>query len=259
MSKERLPADNPTSALFDLAEQMAENYRKISYLKYYAYLFVGFGIILLVILLIASLASQNIAGVIITLAIIIACIMFLRLVIFTIHFLDDFYSNFEAIKLVRDIDPIPKLPVGSSPIERLEAYLKNQDPIIAREMRLGLDIQKELELGGKKWSMVISRRAKSFKHPGFLTLVRKLPAEPTMANFIQLEKDLELVNKQFIHPNRVIVLCKALANYDGISDDLYSYLTEKSHFILYNGKKMFYKLQLFMETSGRYEIIPLIP
>jgi hypothetical protein len=68
-----------------------------------------------------------------------------------------------------------------------------------------------------------------------------------------------LVINHFMPPNRMIILCRATIKYDGISDDLYSYLTEKSHFILKNGKKMHYKLQLFVETGGRYEIIPLIP
>jgi hypothetical protein len=261
MSSDKLPADNPTSALFDLAEQMADNYRKISYLKYYAYVFILISIILLIVLLVASVASQNFAGVIITLAIIISGVMLLRLVIFTIKFLDDFHSNFEAIKLVREIDPLPKIPRGKTIVDRLEAYLKNDDPIISRELRIGMELHRDHDLGAKRWSLALFRRDKSFGFgpKGFLILVSKVAKTPKLADFIKLEKDLEAVMKQFMAPNRVILLCKANIKYDGISDDLYSYLTEKSHYILKNGNKVFYKLQLFVETEGRYEIIPLIP
>jgi hypothetical protein len=259
MSSEKLPADNPTSALFDLAEEMAENYRKISYLKYYAYIFILVSIILLVVLLAASMASQNFAGVIITFAIIISGIMLLRLVIFTIQFLDDFYSNFEAIKLVREIDPLPKLATGKTPVDRLEAYLKNNDPIISRELKTGFELQKNYAAGGTKWSLALFRKPKFMGPKGFLILANKITTLPKLSDFIKLEADLEAVMNQFMVPDRVIILCQASAKYDGISDDLYSYLTDKSHFLLKNGKKLQYKLQLFVETAGRYEIIPLIP
>ena len=41
MKKKLPPSDNPTSAIFDLAEHMSDNYNKVIYLKYYAFIFIG--------------------------------------------------------------------------------------------------------------------------------------------------------------------------------------------------------------------------
>ena len=94
MKKERIPSDNPTSALFDLAEHMADNYYKVISIKYYAYAFIGITLILLIILSFSFLAQGNIAFVVILLALIISGIMLLRLIVFTKNFLADFTLYF---------------------------------------------------------------------------------------------------------------------------------------------------------------------
>jgi hypothetical protein len=259
MMKDRLPADNPTSAIFDLAEQMASNYNKIRYLKYYAYAFVGITLIFLIILSIYSLVVGNVALFIILVALIIAGLMLLRLVIFTKNFLEDFDKNFRAINQVREIDPLPKVPHGNTPLDRIEVYLKHHDPAISRELKLGVEMTKEFRLGNTTWDLAVHRKSRTLGPEGHLTLIRYEKGKLKMKHFINLEKDLEAFAPGNLIPERVIILHKAPANYDGISDDLYSYLTEKSHYILKNGKKYLVKLQLFVESAGRYEIIPLIP
>jgi hypothetical protein len=259
MKKKIPPADNPTSAIFDLAEHMSDNYERITYLKYYAYIFISITIILLVILSIFFLIQGNIPIFIIIIAIIISGIMLLRLVIFTISFLDDFNTNFIAIKNVREIDPIPKIPKGKNQIERLEIYLKNHDPGTKNEIKNGFESARNHMIDNIKWPLVLYRQPRSFGLKGFLTVVQVVKKAPKMADFIKFEKDLEQTAKEYMIPNRAILLCKAPMNYDGISDDLYSYLTEKNHYIMKNGNRISYKLQLFVETEGRYEIIPLIP
>jgi len=259
MIKDRLPADNPTSAIFDLADQMASNYNKIRYLKYYAYVFVGITLIFLIILSIYFLVIGNIAFFIILIALIIAGLMLLRLVIFTKNFLEDFDKNFRAIKQVREIDPLPKVPHGKTPLDRLEIYLKHHDPAISRELKLGVEMIKNFKLGTTTWDLAVHRKARTLGPQGHLTLIKYEKAKLKMKQFINLEKDLESFAVGNHLPERVIILHNAPDNYDGISDDLYSYLTEKSHYILKNGRKYLVKLQLFVESSGRYEIIPLIP
>ncbi len=259
MNKKIPPADNPTSAIFDLAEHMSDNYNKVIYLKYYAFIFIGITIILLIILSIVFLIQRNIPLFIIIIAIIISGIMLLRLVIFTINFLDDFNTNFIAIKNVREIDPMPKVPKGKNQIERLEIYLKNQDPGTKNEIKNGFETARNHMLGNMKWPLALFRLPRSFGPKGFLTVVQVVKKVPKMADFIKFEKALEQTANEYMIPNRAILLCKAPAKYDGISDDLYSYLTEKNHYIVKNNNRIAYKLQLFVETTNRYEIIPLLP
>ncbi len=253
------PSDNPASAMFDLADQMVDNYSKIKYIKYYAYIFITISLILLFLLSIYIISEGNVAFFIILLALIISGIMLLRLIIFTKNFLDDFDKNFNAIKMVRDIDPLPKVPIGRTSIKRFENYLKNQDPTVTREIKLGLEIIKNFKLEKTKWDLAVLRRPRSFGPRGHLTLIKREKGKLQMKQFIDLEKELETLAKEALFPERIIILNKAPDNYDGISDDLYSYLTEKSHYIIRNGRKQMIKLQLFVETHGRYEIIPLIP
>jgi hypothetical protein len=259
MSKEKLPADNPTIALFDLAEHMSNNYHKILYIKTYAYLFIGITLILLILLSFTLLGEGNIAFFIIFIALIISGIMLLRLIVFTKDFLNDFDTNFRAIKMVRDIDPLPKVPRGASQVERFEVYLKNYDPSVAAELKNGLDIKRNMKVGNSTWSIVMSRRARTFGPQNYLLLARVIKGKPKLADFLKLEKDLDIVTQQLMIPTRTIILAEGPKNYNGISDDLYSYLTEKSHYILRNGKKIPLRLQLFVEHNGRYEIIPLLP
>ena len=222
MMKDRLPADNPTSAIFDLADQMASNYDKIRYLKYYAYVFVGITLLFLIILSIYSLVVGNVALFIILIALIIAGLMLLRLVIFTKNFLEDFDKNFRAIKQVRDIDPLPKVPRGKTPLDRLEAHLKNHDPAISRELRLGVELAKGFRLGTTSWDLAVHRKARTLGPEGHLTLIRYEKGKLKMKQFINLERDLEAFTVGNLLPERVIFLHKAPDNYDGISDDLYS-------------------------------------
>ena len=258
-SKERIPADNPTTAVFDLAEHMADNYYKVIYIKYYAYIFIGITLFLLIILTFSFMAQGNIALVIIMLAVIISGLMLLRVIIFTKNFLDDFNTNFQAIQQVRDIDPLPKVPHGKTALARLESYLKTDDPAISRELKLGLELHQNFSLRNTTWDLGAQRLPQTFGPKGSLTLVRLEKGTLKMKNFIKLETDLESLAGEPLLPERVILLNRASDKYDGISDDLYSYLTEKNHYILKNGKKHQVKLQLFVEHSGRYEIIPLLP
>jgi hypothetical protein len=259
MAKDKLPADNPTSGLFDLAEHMSDNYAKVKHLKYYAYIFVGITILFLIIISLLLLAEGNVGLFIIFIALVICGLMMLRLVAFTIHFLDDFDTNFRAIKLVREIDPLPKIPEGDTSLERLEKYLKNDDPLLADQLKNDIEIKPDFRVNDTSWSLAFIRQGRMFGPESYLMLVRKVKGEPKLGNFILLEKNLETVSNQFMFPNRTIILCKAPKKYDGISDDLYSYLTEKTHYIVKSGKKQPIKLQLFVENEGRYEIIPLLP
>ena len=259
MTKDRAPADNPTSALFDLAEHMANNYHKILYIKYYAYIFIGITILLLVLLSFYLFTQGNFAFLVILIALVICGFMLLRLILFTKNFLDDFDTNFRAIKLVRDIDPLPSIPTGKTRVERLEKYLKTSDPAILLEIKDGLEFKRNFNIGNKFWSLVIFRKPKSFGSKGYLLLVSSFKGEPKLGDCISLEKELATVAKQLLMPDRVIILYHAPANYDGISDDLYAYLTEKNHYIYHGGKNKAFKLQLFVEHAGKYEIIPILP
>jgi hypothetical protein len=259
MPKDKLPADNPTSGLFDLAEHMSDNYSKVKHLKYYAYVFVGITLLFLIILSILLLAEGNVGLFIIFLALVICGVMMLRLVAFTIHFLDDFDTNFRAIKLVRDIDPLPKIPQGETGLDRIEKYLKHDDPLLVDQQKDGFEVKHNYRIRDTSWPLVFIRQGRLFGPENYLMLVREIKGEPKLGNFILLEKNLETVANEFMFPDRTIILCKAPKKYDGISDDLYSYLTEKSHYIVKNGKKQSIKLQLFVEQEGRYEIIPLLP
>ena len=83
MAEERIPAENPTQALFDLAGEMADNYHKIRYIKIYAYLFLGFTLLGLFLLIIAVTAEGNYALALIFAALLVSGAVLLRLLIFT--------------------------------------------------------------------------------------------------------------------------------------------------------------------------------
>ncbi len=258
MAEKRTPADNPASALFDLADEMSANYEKIRYIKYYAYLFVGLTLLLLLVLFISTLAQGNTAGAAISLALIICGLILLRLVVFTKNFLDDFHTNFKVISRVREIDPLPKVPEGKNLVERFERYLRKGDPVIKEQLGKGAEVIRGMNYGGMSWPLAAVRRPK-FLGPGkYLALVWKGGGKPSMADLVRVQKAAAHPGSDF-PPDQIILLYRAPGTYDGLSDDLYTYLTEKVHTIPAGGKESQLKLQVVVECDRRYEIIPLLP
>ncbi len=253
------PADNPTTALFDLAEMMSDNYRRLRHINLFAYFFIGITLLLLLVVTLALAIEGNVGIALIGVALILSGLVLLRLILFTKRFLEDFNQNFDAIRLVRDLDPIPPVPEGRTALARLERYLKETDPSVRLEMEDGAEIVKDRKLGDGEWPLVVIRRSRPFRPPAHLTLVRRGKRIPAMVDFIGIEKDLESVARAEFPPDRAILLYKAPDDYDGISDDLYTFLTGKEHTVISGGKKHRVRLQIFIEHKGRYEIIPLLP
>ena len=96
MATDKLPADNPASGLFDLAEHMSDNYRKVKYLKYYAYIFVGITLLLLVIIALLLVAEGNIGIFIMFLALIICGVMII-VVRYTSRYFSILYHEYKLI------------------------------------------------------------------------------------------------------------------------------------------------------------------
>lgn len=254
------PADNPTTALFDLAQEMADNYYKIRFVKQYAYVFLGVLLLFLGVLVFYFFLSDNLALAIISLALFISTLMLFRLIMFIKYFLDHFDRNFRAIRMVTEVDPLPALPGGKSPRERMKRYLEEKDPECSRELGRGAKAVMGYRLGGDRWDVGIHRPGKLFSKPGYLVLAAMMEGEPCLKDFLELEKRMERALNAAGHPpDRAIMAYRAAGDYDGVSEDLYAYLTEKEHFLVQKGKKVRLRIQLFVETGGRYEIIPLLP
>ncbi len=259
MAEERIPAENPTQALFDLAGEMADNYHKIRYIKIYAYLFLGFTLLGLFLLIIAVTAEGNYALALIFAALLVSGAVLLRLLIFTKNFLDHFDKNFRAIRKVYDTDPMPQIPKGRNLIDRIGSYLRDADPetsyVVKKEGRL----LKDFNSGNVTWPLAVRRIKKFFGRDSYLLLVDRKSEVPSMKDLVVLEKKIEETVKKGAVPDRIICVCKSGRDYDGITDDLYVYLTEKEHRISVSGKSKRIKMQLFLEVGDRYEIIPLLP
>ncbi len=260
MKENRPPAENPTTALYDLAQEMADNYYKVRYVKAYAYAFLGIILFILVVLFVAFLSDGNLALGIISLALFISGLMLLRVILFMREFLGHFDKNFRAIRLVYEADPLPPVPDGKSPAGRLRTYLSEHDPESSREVERDATSCLGYVYGGSKWDVAVHRPKKFLGKPPYMALATLGKGDPNLKDFIELEKKLEkAITGGGWPPNRAIIAYRAPKEYDGVSEDLYSYLTEKEHFVLQKGKKVRLRIQLFVETGGKYEIIPVLP
>ncbi|MDE1819891.1 MAG: hypothetical protein KGJ23_04695 [Euryarchaeota archaeon] len=259
--------EDPISAIFDLSDRvaaMAPTARRMYWANMVIALFWTF---LTLIVLVTGLRTNAV----------LALIGFLGfgLGLFALYLLretDRFFRGFVArhrtIRLVRDAEPIVKIPEGRTPIERLahhfstsnekvgEALRENPDrlryqkswPVKGRDVKFDLAIAKP---GGFRWGLT------GGGNPGFVLLARVGPETVQLSDLQQMEVDLRAIAGRL--PGRVARCVLLRPKGTPLSHEVYEYATGHPS-VLRKGLHS-YRVSTEIVTEnpdGTYEFVPVV-
>lgn len=258
--------ENPISAIFELADDVNKEAPKIRKLVTYATIFIGFWLLLDFILILATIGSNPLIGIIL--------IGFFILGIATIALirqLNDFFKYYamrhNVILAVRDADPVLYVPKGNTPLDRLRSYLGARNPEMMRSL---FSAQSPIVLRGKSGLMYQFDLQVSVDHgilwgffgmgyPGYQLFVKLFNAAPRVEDLTAMKRAVEDVCASTrMPPSRVIALWTRAKDQD-LSEAAYEMLTGSSIQFIHMGRTFISSMELVIENEdGTYEFIPFI-
>lgn len=258
--------ENPISAIFELADDVNKEAPKIKKIVTYSTVFIGFWLLLDFILILATISSNPLIGIIL--------IGFFILGIATlalIRQLNDFFKYYamrhNVILSVRDADPVLYVPKGTTPVDRLRSYLGSRNPDMMRPLfsapspmvmrgRSGLMYQFDLYVSsdhGILWGFF------GMGYPGYQLFVKQFVAAPRVEDLTAMKRGVEDVcSTTRMPPSRVIALWTRAKDQE-LSEAAYDLLTGSSIEYNHMGRKYVSTVELIIENEdGTYEFIPFL-
>ncbi len=259
--------EDPISAIFDLSDRvagMAPTARRM----YWANLLISiFWILLMLVLLAVGLATSGLLAFVsvLGLALGVVAVLLLRE---TDRFFRGFVARHRTIRLVRDAEPIVKIPEGRTPIERLAHYFATSSTKVGEALRENPDrlrYQVSWDVRGRpvKFDLAIARPA-GFRwgltgggEPGFLLLARLGPENVGLQDLQQLEVDLQGISSRF--PSQLVRLVLLRPKGTALAQEVYEYAVGHPA-ILHKGLRTYrVNTEIITENpDGTYEFVPLV-
>jgi hypothetical protein len=259
--------EDPISSIFDLSDrvaQMAPTVRRLY--RYTAVILVLWIIIMAIVTLFTFGSNLLIAG----LAIVgfIVGVIALSLLRQTDAFFRGFVQRHRAIRLVREADPVVKIPEGRTPIERLTRYLVEENPTVARLVHdHGNAVRYRITLAGRgrsvPFDLVIERPGSWFARvlgtgdPGFAVVARLAPAPVALADLQRIEADVVESRSSFRGAPRRLILLRPQPS--PLPEEAYEYAV--GHPVVLGGRLARHRASLEVITEnpdGTYDFVPRV-
>ncbi len=262
----RSPAgvEDPISATFDLADQVAEMAPVVRRLyRYTAVILVAWIAIMAFVALIGLrdpwLTVLAVLG-------LIAGLIALTLLRRTDRFFRGFVRRHRMIHLIRDADPVSRVPEGRTPIERLARYLAQSNERVEawlKESPNALQYRVALPAGGRTvpFDLAVVRpgsalfRAIGRGDPGFAILARGGPEAPTVEDLRRLEADGAAAAARL--PGQLVRLILLRPRPVPLPEDVYEYAVGHPFEVRRGFATGRVALQVITENpDGTYEFVP---
>ncbi len=262
----RSPAgvEDPISATFDLADRVAEMAPVVRRLyRYTAAILIAWIAIMAFVALIGLrdpwLTVLAILG-------LVAGVIALTLLRRTDRFFRSFVQRHRMIHLVRDADPVSRVPEGRTPIERLARYLAQSNERVERwlaENPGALQYRVTLPAGGRTvpFDLAIVRpggalyRAVGTGDGGFAILARGGPEAPTLEDLRRLESDAAAAAARL--PGRLVRVILLRARPVPLPEEVYEYAVGHPFEVRRGLSVGRVALQVITENpDGTYEFVP---
>jgi hypothetical protein len=258
--------ENPISAIFELADDVNKEAPRIKKIVTYSTVFIGFWLLLDFILILATIGTNPLIGIIL--------IGFFILGIATlalIRQLNDFFKYYamrhNVILSVRDADPVLYVPKGTTPLDRLRSYIGARNPDMMRSLfsapspvvlrgRSGLMYQFDLYVSadhGLLWGLL------GMGYPGYQLFVKQFSEAPRAEDLVAMKRAVEDVcTGTRMPPSRVMVLWNRSKDQE-LSEAAYELLTGSSLEFSHMGRRYASTMELVIENEdGTYEFIPFV-
>ncbi|UCH89185.1 MAG: hypothetical protein JSV49_00620 [Thermoplasmata archaeon] len=265
--------ENPLSAIFDLADDVSVHSRYVKGMVWYAIIFMIFWMFFNLILVLQTLNQGNLGLFTLLLGILISGFLAIWLIMRTHIFFKYFTHRYTGIKTVRDSEqPVP-IPKGATVEDRYLKYLQKTHPPLEKLLKRTPGVLKRpaslTDKSGNRYEFDIylslppSTSWKLFRMggPGYGLFIKRNKGKPKLADILDLKKSVQnIAEAHDIVPSRVVLLNKFPGHYNGLSDDLYSFLVREEFKINLRGKTFYPVIQVVGETAeGYYDFTPLVP
>jgi hypothetical protein len=191
--------EDPISATFDLSDRVAQLAPTVRRMYRYTATILLIWIVIMALLILIGLGGSLVLSLLAVLGLV-AGVIALTTLRETDRFFRAFVQRHRIIRLLREADPVSKIPEGRTPIERLARYLADSSDRVetaVREdpgrLRLRVSLPARPAAVAFDLALVVQGRwpggRLGFGDPGFAVLARSGPDAPTVADLDRLSRD----------------------------------------------------------------------
>lgn len=260
--------EDPIAAIFDLSDRVAQMAPRIRQMYLVNLVIVVIWILVMVLLLLVGGASHNVAlGLLAFIGLLLGIGAF-WLLRETNRFFRGFVARHRTIRLVRDAEPIVKVPEGRTPIERLAHYLSTSNENVGEALRENPDrlryqmswkarereVKFDLALarpGGFRWSWT------GGGYPGFVVLGRLGGEDISVADLQQLETDLRALQGRLPGQVARCILLRPRGN--PLAQQVYEYAVGHPVMLRKGWHRYRVNTEIITESAdGTYDFVPVV-
>ncbi|MCI4369493.1 MAG: hypothetical protein L3K09_08030 [Thermoplasmata archaeon] len=259
--------EDPISAIFDLSDRAAQMAPIVRRLYRYAAVILVIWLIIMAVVMISTLRGPVFLFVLAGAGFLIGFIA-LQLLRQTDRFFRDFVQRHRLIRMVREADPITKIPEGRTPVERLTRYLAASNPgvdTLLKETPAALRYRISLHAGKREvpFELVLGKpsdmtwRLFGFGNPGFAILARLAPDPLPIEELRRMEADALAVQEELEGaPSRLILL---RSHPSPLSEDAYEYAVGHPVIVRHRFGQTRATLEVITENpDGTYDFVPQV-
>ena len=258
--------EDPISAIFDLSDRAAAMAPVVRRLYRYTagILVVWFAI--MIVLILVGLASGGLLS-FLALAGLAAGVIAFGLLRQTDRFFRDFAQRHRWIRLVRDVDPVAKVPEGRTPVERLARYLAASNPTVDAWLKQdpsALRYRAQLPAGDHEvaFDLLLVRpasgiwRAVGRGDAGFAVLARLGGESPTVDDLRRLEADAVAASRSGLGARLARVILLRVGG-PPLPEVVYEYAVGHPVELARGGSPSRVTLEIITENpGGTYDFVP---
>jgi hypothetical protein len=259
--------EDPISAIFDLSDRVAQMAPRVRQMYWLSMVIVVFWVLLMLILLADGLAHSGALAILAFIGLGLGLLAG-ALLVQTNRFFRGFVARHRTIRLVRDAEPIVKVPEGRTPIERLAHYLSASNEKVGESLRenpdrlryqvswkaKGGDVKFDLAIakpGGFRWSWT------GGGEPGFALLARVGPESVKVDDLKKLEADLRSIVPRL--PGQLARLILLRPKGSPLAEEVYEYAV--GHPVMLRKALRRYRVNTEIITEGAdgtYDFVPVV-
>ena len=257
--------EDPISAIFDLADRAAGMAPTVRRMYRYTATIVVVWIVLMAFVTIGTLGGAPWLAILSFIGLIVG-VLALGLLRQTDRFFGAFVVRHRSIRLLRDADPVVKVPEGRTAIERLARYLAASNPAIEAWVRTdsgAIRYRVTLPAPGREvpFDLVLQRPGSSFWRtfgrgdPGFVILGRTAVEPVGVDQLRQLQGDAQAVASSL--PGAILRLILLRAKPAALAEDAYEYAVGHPVELKRGLARFRSTLEIISENpDGTYDFVP---
>jgi len=272
-NRHRRGMESPIGAMFELASEIGEEadyaQKMISYTMIFLLFWFGFNVLIIIVVI----ANGQLIFVPILLGLVIAGLFAIRLEFHIHEFFSYYLRRYWGIKTAYEGMPEGYVPAGLTPVARYLRYLKGTSPRFNQLMESEPDsLQEDAQLEGRskqvhRFGAYVEKRdgplsmIPGLGGKGYSLFIRSYGTKPALKDIMELKREVrDITERTGITVGKAVALYVGPKSYDGLSDDLYTYLLEDHSYVKVKRKMYEVIVQVVVETpDGIYDQIPILP